>query len=302
MAASRSTARLPLSEENRVMAHFVSHYPNREQSDAVAQALLDAGVGALEVQFPFSDPSADGPAIQQACQRALDAGFRVADGFSQVSRVAASANVPVYLMSYASIPFRIGTREFCRRAADAGVRGLIVPDLPVDVDEGLWEAADVAGVEVTPVVVSPAPEIRLRALEARGPKSVYVALRRGITGSRTELSEEALQLLTRIRALDPVAHGAARPGADTAEAAAGERAAGAADSSSDGTVAAAQRQRPAIMAGFGIEQPEQVKALMPYADWAVVGSAFVRAIAEQPGSPAEAVSMLARNLIGGSGA
>lgn len=244
--------------QNRIMAHMVSHYPSRDHSDAIADALLNSGVAAIEVQFPFSDPSADGPAIQQACQRALDAGFRVTDGFRQLSRITRDASVPVYLMSYASIPFRIGTSEFCRRAADSGVRGLIVPDLPVDVDEGLWESAESAGIEVTPVVVSPAPEVRLRALEARSPRSVYVALRRGTTGSRTELSDEALQLLSRLRRLPSGS--------------------------------------PQIMAGFGIQQADQVAALMPFADWAVVGSAFVRAIAENADDPAAAVSALARAL------
>ncbi len=183
-----------------IMAHMVSHYPDRETSLAVARALLDAGVAYLEVQFPFSDPSADGPVIQQASTVALANGFKVEDGFELLAEITAEAEVPVYLMTYASLVVSRGVEAFCRAAAEAGVAGLIVPDLPFDYDEGLYAAGSAAGLDVVPVVVATIAEKRLAEILARRPQSLYVALRSGITGSETVLDSASLEFLDRLRA------------------------------------------------------------------------------------------------------
>ncbi len=183
-----------------IMAHMVSHYPDRETSLAVARALLDAGVAYLEVQFPFSDPSADGPVIQQASTVALANGFKVEDGFALLAEITAEAEVPVYVMTYASLVVSRGVEAFCRAAAAAGVAGLIVPDLPFDYDEGLYAAGSAAGLDVVPVVVATIPEKRLAQILARRPQSLYVALRAGITGSETVLDPASLEFLDRLRA------------------------------------------------------------------------------------------------------
>ncbi len=181
------------------MAHMISHYPDRETSRAVARALVDAGVSYLEVQFPFSDPSADGPAIQQASTVAIEAGFRVDDGFALLSEITAETTVPVYLMTYASLVVSRGVEQFCRAAADAGVCGLIVPDLPFDYDEGLYAAGSAAGLDVVPVLVAGVGEERLQRVIEHASGSVYVALRAGITGSETVLDDDSLAFLDRVR-------------------------------------------------------------------------------------------------------
>ncbi len=185
--------------KHSIMAHMISHYPDRETSRAVARALVEAGVSYLEVQFPFSDPSADGPAIQQASSVAIEAGFRVDDGFALLSEIASETTVPVYLMTYASLVVSRGVERFCRSAADAGVRGLIVPDLPFDYDEGLYAAGHAAGLEIVPVLVAGIGEERLQRVLEHAEKSVYVALRAGITGSETVLDDESLAFLDRVR-------------------------------------------------------------------------------------------------------
>ncbi len=199
-AASKTPDRHDAAARRAVMAHMVAHYPDRESSLAVARALLAAGVAYLEVQFPFSDPSADGPVIQEANSAALDAGFRVDDGFALVSEITREATVPVYLMTYASLVVSRGVEAFCSAAAAAGAAGLIVPDLPFDYDEGLYAAGKAAGLEVVPVLVAGVRDERLAQILGCRPESVYVALRAGITGSETVLDDATVRFLDCVKA------------------------------------------------------------------------------------------------------
>jgi tryptophan synthase alpha subunit len=87
----------------RIMAHLVAGYPDRAGALAAALGLAEGGASLLEVQFPFSDPTADGPLIQEACDAALTGGFRVAAGFELVRRIRAETGLPVFIMSYAGL-------------------------------------------------------------------------------------------------------------------------------------------------------------------------------------------------------
>ncbi len=265
---------------SRIMAHLVAHYPDPERSLAVAQGLVDGGASYLEVQFPFSDPTADGPVIQHACQYALDAGFSVDAGFDFVRAVAAVTTaaataaeeaagdaggrpaVPIFIMSYASLLFARGVRRFLEDGARAGAAGFILPDLPLDYDEGVVAAAREVGTTIVPVTVTSAREARIALLLESRPEYVYVALRSGITGAKTELGEENLRFLDRLRD-------------------AGAR----------------------IMAGFGVSERAQVEALDPHVHAAVVGSAFVRTVtahaSEQPEQLRAHIAAQARTLVGG---
>ncbi|MFW5826380.1 MAG: tryptophan synthase subunit alpha, partial [bacterium] len=213
---------------SRIMAHLVSHYPDPERALAVARGLIEGGAAYLEVQFPFSDPTADGPVIQQACHHALESGFTVAEGFRFVSDVASLAreagrDVPVFIMTYASLLYARGVETFMRAGVDSGAAGFILPDVPLDYDEGTWAAAERLGTRVMPVTVTTAREERIRLITDREPEYVYVALRRGITGERTEIGEENIRVLDRLR----------RIGAK-------------------------------VMAGFGISERDQIVALEPH--------------------------------------
>jgi tryptophan synthase alpha chain len=125
----------------------------------------------------------------------LRAGFRVADGLHLVEEIARLSPRPVFIMSYANLVFVRGVERFLGEAGQAGARGLIVPDLPVDADEGLYALGRRAGLAVVPVVpVGVRPE-RLRAAGATGAEYLYVALRPGITGAYTAIGEENLAFL-----------------------------------------------------------------------------------------------------------
>lgn len=133
----------PRLNSPRLMTHIVAFFPDRETSYRIAEAMIDEGSRFLEVQFPFSDPTGDGPLIEEACQAALRGGFTTDRGFAFLQELAAKipalreGRAEVFLMTYASLLFARGVKRFVREARQAGVRGLIIPDLPLDSDEGL---------------------------------------------------------------------------------------------------------------------------------------------------------------------
>jgi tryptophan synthase alpha chain len=181
-----------------IMTHMVAYYPDRERSLEVARAFVDGGASYLEIQFPFSDPSVDGPVIQSACTRALEAGFRVDDGFALIGEISRFAGRPIFVMSYASLVFVRGVERFIQDARKAGASGVIIPDLPVGYDEGLFGFAETSGIEVAAVVSPSIREERLAAVCAHQGHYLYASLRTGITGTATTIDEKSLSFLKRI--------------------------------------------------------------------------------------------------------
>jgi tryptophan synthase alpha chain len=243
-----------------IVTHFIAGYPSYQASLDVARALVAGGAFALEMQIPFSDPSADGPVIEEACRVALDNGFRVEDAWKLLRTIRFESDIPVFVMSYASLVFTPGVSNFVRAAREAGASGFIVPDLVPRSDEGLFAAAADAGVPAVPVIVPWIDDKRLDEILAEPIEWVYVALRSGITGTYTELGEEQEAFLKKLkRKCDGLRPRDKRP--PTGE-----------DNRMPG------KSRPRVMAGFGIQDAEQVKAVTALADAAIVGSALVKAI------------------------
>jgi tryptophan synthase alpha chain len=185
--------------EVKLMAHMVAGYHGMDMSMAVAKALVEGGADALEAQFPFSDPSSDGPAIERACQEALDGGFRVDDGFEFMRALSRDIGVPLFIMTYGSLAFARGVEKFCDDAGRAGVTGLIIPDLPPDFSEGLFEAGRARGLAIVPVIAPGISAERLAVISALRPRYIYTALRLGITGGDTRLDAAAISYLDRVR-------------------------------------------------------------------------------------------------------
>ncbi|MDE7383696.1 MAG: tryptophan synthase subunit alpha, partial [Treponemataceae bacterium] len=135
-----------------LMSHLVAGYPTDDIALEVARALVRGGTDSLEIQLPFSDPSADGPAIQRACTEVLSRGYKTADGLSFISKIHSEfPKTPLYLMSYGSLVYTPGVDAFCKRASEAGVSGMIIPDLPFDHDEGLSATCKKYGMQNIPV-------------------------------------------------------------------------------------------------------------------------------------------------------
>ena len=183
----------------RLMAHLVAGYPTDAIAFAAAKGLVEGGVAYLEIQFPFSDPSADGKAIQSACALTLARNYRLSDGFDFVARLHATfANVPLFIMTYGNLAYRTGIEEFVRRAQAAGASGLIIPDLPFDTDEGLAQACLRYGLTSVPVAAPSMTEARIAQLNDTHPQFIYAALRSGITGRSTDIDQSTLEFLDRL--------------------------------------------------------------------------------------------------------
>ena len=250
-------------ETPRIVTHFIAGYPDSDASLEAARGLIAGGAYALEMQIPFSDPNADGPVIESACQQALDGGFRVDDAFRLLEAIRAESDIPVFVMSYASLVVAPGVQAFASRAAAAGATGLIIPDLVPGSDEGLYAAAAAAGCPAVPVVVPWITDERLEEILAEKIDWIYVALRSGITGTYTELGDRQASFLAKLAERRPYGG-------------------------------------PRVMAGFGIQKAEQVASLVTMADAAIVGSALVRAIGEAgPERAGDAARRLVEELRGG---
>lgn len=188
---------------NAIMTHCISHFPNKESYRRIVQALLAGGSSYIEVQFPFSDPSADGPVIQDACEHAIHSGnFTVEDAFSTLQTLTTQCTIPFFVMTYANVVFRFGIKAFVQRCKDAGVRGIIVPDLPFDASESLFQIAKEHAVEMIPVLTISSPSERIIAYA--GSTYAYVSLRTGITGKETRIDAAVLHKLDKIKRCFPM--------------------------------------------------------------------------------------------------
>lgn len=161
------------------------------------RALADAGADAIEVGIPHSDPIMDGGVVQEASRVALERGTHPSDVLATIAE--ADIDVPVAVMTYANIVTRPGIERFCAELAEAGVRGVIVPDLPVDESGDLAAAAGAHGVDMV-LLAAPgtAPE-RYTAIGAAAHGFVYCVATYGVTGARDSLAETAREVVDALR-------------------------------------------------------------------------------------------------------
>ena len=227
--------------------------PSLERTVEVAGEMEQAGVDVLELGVPFSDPLADGPIIQRSSERALARGVTLARVLEAVRRIRKRSDLPLVLFSYFNPLLRYGLPALARAAAAAGVDGVLVTDLPPEEADGWLEAARGAGLDTVFLAAPTSPDERLRRVAGASRGFVYAISRTGVTGERDALSDDARPLLDRLRRLT---------------------------------------DEPLAL-GFGIATPEQVAEATAVADAAVVGSALVRFLEEEPrGDVAERVRWL----------
>lgn len=224
----------------KLVAYVTAGDPDLPRSKAVLLALARAGADVIEVGVPFSDPIADGPAIQRAQERALAAGVTLSATLDLVADLRAEIDTPIVLFTYVNPVLRMGMERFVSRAAAAGVDGVLLLDLPIE------EAADAQAAllakHIDPIfLVSPTTSDRRLELAGQlGRGFLYAISRLGVTGARDAVAASAAPLVARVR----------------------------------------QSSSLPVALGFGISCPEHVREVTGYADAAVVGSAIVQVIEE----------------------
>jgi tryptophan synthase alpha chain len=181
-----------------LMPYLMAGFPSLEGSLAVGRTYA-RHADLVEVGVPFSDPLADGPAIQAAGQRALAAGTTFERVLDEVAAPLSEA-VPVVLMCYANPIFARGLERVADAIASRGVAGLIVPDMPAAEAGDLRAACDEAGVALVPLVAPTTPPAGLRAIGASARGFIYVVSVTGVTGERTDLPPELRTVVEQVRA------------------------------------------------------------------------------------------------------
>jgi tryptophan synthase alpha chain len=211
-----------------LMPYLMGGFPDLDGSAAIGEACADAGADLVELGVPFSDPLADGPVIQAAGTRALQAGATLHGVLEVAGRIA--ERLPVVLMCYANLIYARGVERFARELADAGGSGLIVPDLPLEEAGAVREACDAAGLALVPLVAPTTPDDRMAEIAAGARGFLYTVSITGTTGERAAVDGSLASLLERAKRHCPV------PVAVGFGIASGEHAAQAAAAGADGVI------------------------------------------------------------------
>ena len=172
--------------------------PNLETTEQLVYAMERAGASLIELGIPFSDPTAEGPVIQEADERALAAGCTTDKLMDMVESLKGQLRVPVVFMTYMNPIFVYGTERFMKRAAECGICGVIVPDVPYEEKKDLAGAGKKYGVELVSLIAPTSHErIQMIAKEAEG--FLYCVSSLGVTGVRKEITTNIGEMIGKVR-------------------------------------------------------------------------------------------------------
>jgi tryptophan synthase alpha chain len=239
-----------------LVAYLTCGDPDLHTSREVALAAIQAGAKVIELGVPFSDPVADGPVIQRASERALRNGISLEQVLKLAKKIREESDAGLIVFSYLNPVLRMGLQQFVEHAADAGIDGALITDLPVEeANEYLklmrkWDLATVF------LAAPTSTDDRLKRIAEASTGFVYAISRTGTTGARKDLTEDAQKLVKRLRKFTDLP----------------------------------------IAVGFGIASPEHFAAVGEFAEAAAVGSAIVQTIEQNPGKEAQAVAEFIKQL------
>lgn len=240
MTLAEAFATVRGAETALLLPYLMAGLPSVDHSIGLFETAAAAGADGFEIGIPYADPLMDGPVIQEAGRRALEAGTTMADGIEVARRVTASTGLPCLVMTYVNPVLRIGPVEFGRRAAGAGVEALILADLPVDESGPIAAGLAESGVGMVQFAAPTTSDARLQRIAAARPAFVYCVAEMGVTGERDRSGGRARGLVERVRAVTDA---------------------------------------PAVI-GVGISTPAAARAAAQVADGVIVGSALVRRVLE----------------------
>lgn len=220
------------------MPYLCAGDPTPELTSKLLLTLEAAGADLIELGVPFSDPIADGPTIQRASERALAHSISLQQILDIVKSLRAQTDIPIALMGYYNPIFRMGEEVFCKAAQEAGVDGVIVPDLPPEQAQPLLEVAPKYNLATIFLVAPTSPPERMQLIASVSTGFIYCVSVTGVTGARAMLSDEIAPMITELRK---------------------------------------HTDKP-ISVGFGVSTPDQAKQVADIADGVVVGSAIIDVI------------------------
>jgi tryptophan synthase alpha chain len=229
--------------QKALITYLTAGDPDLEMTADLVLAAEENGADIIELGIPFSDPLADGPVIQKASLRALNSGTTVSGILGCIKNIRTKTQIPIAVMTYYNPIHRYGLKEFAVHAKEAGVDGLIVPDLPYEEGEELYALAKDEGLETILFVAPTSTTERIKKTAELSTGFIYCVSLTGVTGPRDDLQTGVRELISRIK---------------------------------DCT------DKPVAL-GFGISHPEQARRAAEMADGVIVGSAIVKMIGEKRG-------------------
>jgi tryptophan synthase alpha chain len=235
----RTFAGLRSRKGKALIAYVMAGDPTLQDTERLVLELEQAGADVIELGVPFSDPIADGPVIQQAAERALRSGTSLRKILPLVKALRNRTQIPLVLMAYYNTVHAFGPERFCREAVDAGVDGLIVPDMPPDEAGPLEEPAAACGLQLIFLVAPTSTTERRSYVVRRSRGFVYYVSLTGITGAKISNLAEVRANVEKIRKVSPIP----------------------------------------VAVGFGVATPEDAAKVAAIADGVIVGSAIVKQIA-----------------------
>jgi tryptophan synthase alpha chain len=234
-------SQLKTKGEAALIGYVMAGDPTPELTPIIAEALIRGGIDILELGIPFSDPIADGPTIQAASTRALNAGTTPKKALEIVKAIKSSHDIPVLAMTYYNPVFKMGLEKFFAAAKACSVDGIIVPDLPIEEAAQYRDAAAKVGVDTVFLAAPSTSDARLSKIVEATSGFLYLVSRLGVTGTKFSVEDSTISLVKKVL---PFTAG-----------------------------------RIPLAVGFGISRPEHVKRIAETgADGVIVGSAFVNII------------------------
>ena len=231
--------------------------PSIEVTEELVCAMAEEGVDLVELGIPFSDPTAEGPVIQEANLRALSRGVTTDDVFDMVARVRErGCDVPLVFMTYANVVFSYGTERFAAREREVGMQGIILPDVPFEEKAEFAEPFAAEGLELVSLIAPTSAE-RISEIAADASGFVYCVSSLGVTGVRSEITTDIGAMVELVREANP--------------------------------------DVPCAV-GFGISTPAQAARMAALSDGAITGSAIIKVIAEHGASCVEPVRAYVREM------
>lgn len=254
---NRITNLFQTQKDGILSVYFTAGYPNLNDTASILKALQAKGIHMVEVGIPFSDPMADGPVIQEAATQALRNGMSLHLLFEQLKEIRSEVQIPIILMGYLNPIMQYGFEKFCASCVEAGVDGMIIPDLPyADYISDYKEIADRHDLKMIMLITPETSEERIRQIDAHTSGFIYMVSSAATTGAQQDFNEQKQAYFRRINAMN--------------------------------------LQNPRLV-GFGISNKATFEAATAHSSGAIIGSKFVQLLKSEA-TPAEAVDKLLEAL------
>jgi tryptophan synthase alpha chain len=227
-------------KENILSVYFTAGFPKLEDTAKIVKYLENSGADIIEVGIPFSDPVADGPTIQESNKTALDNGISLKLIFEQLSEIRKEVKIPVILMGYINPVLQYGIEAFCKKCAEIGIDGFILPDLPmleyIEEYKTTFEKYDLLNIFL---ITPQTSEARITEIDANSRGFIYMVSLAGITGAKGDISDDQVEYFERVKKMN--------------------------------------LNNPTLI-GFGISNKETFDRACAHASGAIIGSAFINEI------------------------